>query len=617
MYIRKTTTRKAADGTSYSTFRIVISERVHGKVKQRILLNIGSCFELPEMLWPDLCKRIQDIIAGNLSLLPAQHEIEKYAQDFAARIIAESTPAVIHKDEKNRTTQYEEVDVLSLEFLRPRSIGVEHVALHGAKLLHLPDLLQKTGFSQSQISMALGSIVGRMTKPTSESATWKWLTKQSALGELLQVDFSENSLMGLYRISDSLLQHKEKIEEFIFSKIRSLFSLRETVTLYDLTNTYFEGEMKHNKKAARGFSKEKRFDRPLLTLGLVLDGSGFVKKSKVFSGNASEAGTAKEILGVLGAAPGSLVVMDCGIASKATLDWLVAEGYQYLVVSRERVRTFDMSKAQTIQTAQEQNVHIYRELDADGIEARLYCYSPGRADKEQGIVNRFSKKFETALQKLSDGLAKPRTNKNKDSILRRIGRLIEKSHGISRHYLITVPDNSNTKSADEPLLATSIRFEKNPISGTIVTHPGVYCLRTNALWLEAEEMWKTYIMLTDLEAVFRSLKSELGLRPVYHRTSQRADGHLFITVLAYQCVQAIRMQLKKTGITDSWNTLRTILCTQQRTTATFRQRNGTTLHVRKTTMAEAEQQQIYSSLHIDSRPGGVTRHIIPTADTPM
>jgi transposase len=617
MYIRKTTTRKAVDGTPYATFRIVASERVQGKVKQRILLNLGSSFDLQETLWPELCKKIHDILIGNLSLVPAQYEIEKYAQDFAARILAENSLASDRIEETNEEVRYEEVDVSSLELIRPRSIGVEHLALHGAQLIKLPDILQKTGFSQTQVSAALGSIVGRMAKPASEAATWKWLSMQSALGELLDRDFSENSPMSLYRISDKLLQHKEEIEERLFSQIRSLFSLKETVTLYDLTNTYFEGEMKNNKKAARGFSKEKRFDCPLLTLGLVLDASGFVKKSKVFAGNASEAGTAKDMLTVLGASPGSLVVMDCGIATKATLDWLVAEGYQYLVVSREHARVFDMSKAQTIRTAQEQDLHIYRELNADGMEARLYCYSSHRAAKEQGIVNRFSKNFETALQKLSDALAKPRTNKRKDVILQRIGRLTEKSHGISRHYLITVTDNAETKSVDEPILATSIKFEKKPVAGTIVTHPGVYCLRTNAIWLEAEEMWKTYIMLTDLEAVFRSLKSEFGLRPVYHQTSHRADGHFFITVLAYQCVQAIRSRLKKTGITDSWRTIREIMCTQQRVTVTFQQRNGSTVHIRKTTRPEANQQQIYASLHIDSSPGGVKRHTVPRANANM
>jgi transposase len=612
MYIRKTTTKKAADGTRYSTYRIVTSERILGKVKQRTLLNIGSCFELEEKFWPQLCKRIDDIVNGRLSLLPPIQEIEEYAQQFAARIIAELSAPVTEIEEKEK---YSEVDVSTVELLQPRSVGVEHAALHAANTLQLPDILKKVGFTQPQVTMALAGIVGRMAKPGSERATWEWLTNQSALGELLEVDFSRNSAMGLYRVSDKLLQHKELIEKFLFTRICSLFSLRETVVLYDLTNTYFEGEMKSNAKAKRGFSKEKRSDCPLLTLGLVLDGSGFVKKSKMFQGNVSESATVQTMLKELAAPPTALVVLDRGTATKGVLEWLTCANYHYVVVSRERARTFERDKAQTIQTAQKQELHIYRELNEKKTEARLYCHSPKREAKEEGITGRFVTKFEDDLRKLAEGLTKPRTNKHKDFILKQLGRLMEKSKGISQHYSITVTDNAEIKSPEKPLLATSIHFERKYKEGSIATHPGVYCIRTNALWLEAEELWKTYIMLTDLEAVFRSLKSELGLRPVYHQTSERAEGHLFLTVLAYQCVQVLRNKLKAHELHDSWQTLRTVLSTHQRITATFRQRNGSTLHIRKATVAEARQQQIYNALNLDSSPGGVTRTSVPGPKT--
>jgi transposase len=612
MYIRKTTTKKAADGTYYTTFRIVASERVQGKVKQRTLLNIGSGFDLHESRWPQLCKRIDDILGGTLALLTPEQKIEDYAQSFAARIISERSVFVPEKEEDG---SYDEVDVTSLELTQPRSVGVENVALHAAKLLDLPEILQEAGLTQTQISMSLAGIIGRMANPGSEMVTWNWLTGQSALGELMAVDFSRRSAMGLYRASDALLQHKEKIEELLFGRICSLFSLRTTVTLYDLTNTYFEGQMQHNSKAARGFSKEKRSDCPLLTLGLVLDGSGFVKKSEVFEGNISEPATIQSMLKKLDAPSDALVVMDRGIATKATLEWLVAANYRYVVVSRERTRTFDLSKAQSIRTAQAQELQIYRELNEEGTEARLYCYSAQRAAKEQGITARFAGKLELGLRNLAESLTKSRTDKRKDKIIQRIGRLIEKNRGMGQHYSITVMDNAAVKAPNEPLLATGIVFEKKPIDGSRVTDPGVYCIRTNALWLEAEELWRTYITLTDLEAVFRSLKSELGLRPVYHQTAKRSEGHLFITVLAYQCVQAIRSRLRLHGITDSWQSLRSTLRTQHRVSVTFRQRNGSTLHIRKSTMPEAGQQRIYAALGLDERPGGVKRHSVPVPNT--
>jgi len=313
------------------------------------------------------------------------------------------------------------------------------------------------------------------------------------------------------------------------------------------------------------------------------------------------------MLNKLGAPKNATVVMDCGIATKSTIEWMISEGYYYVVVSRERSRTFDINKAMLIRTAKNQDVHIYRELNNDNTEAKLYCYSQKRAEKEDAIASKFAGKFEDELRNLSDGLNKPRTKKQKDYILKRIGRIEERGKGISQHYSITVQDNAVTKAPNAPLLATSIQFEKNAVTGSIVTHPGVYCLRTNVLSLGAEEMWKKYILLTDLEAVFRSLKSELGLRPVYHQTSDRAEGHLFITVLAYQCVQVIRKRLKECEIHDSWLTVRSTLSTHHRSTKMFLHYSGATLHHRKAEIADAYQQQIYDALNLDSEPGGVVK----------
>ena len=118
----------------------------------------------------------------------------------------------------------------------------------------------------------------------------------------------------------------------------------------------------------------------------------------------------------------------------------------------------------------------------------------------------------------------------------------------------------------------------------MMTHPGVYCLRTNQTDWDEETLWRTYVTLTDIEAVFRSLKSELGLRPIFHHKPIRAEGHLFITVIAYQLVQVIRRRLRQTGETASWDTLRQSLEGHQRLTATFRRADGRTLHVRKATL---------------------------------
>ena len=144
----------------------------------------------------------------------------------------------------------------------------------------------------------------------------------------------------------------------------------------------------------------------------------------------------------------------------------------------------------------------------------------------------------------------------------------------------------------------------------MITHPGVYCLRTNVEDWDEEVLWRTYTSLTDVEAVFRSLKSELGLRPIFHQTQSRSDGHLFITVIAYQMVQTIRRRLGEQGESESWTSLRRILEGQHRVTATFQRKDGRTFHVRKATRAEPRQQEIYRALALDPAPGGIRKMIV-------
>lgn len=602
MFIRQTKTSNSTTGESYITFRLVASERIGKQVRQRTLLNLGRQFILAQDSWPLLCTRIEQILSGQGSLLPESAAIETLAQRYAARLVAgkpSTAPAPVSSD-----VEYQEIDVNSLEMVRPRTVGVEHAGLAALSWLGVADLLESVGMNAGQRACALGSIVGRMACPGSELATWTWLKNKSAFGELVDVDFEGVPLMRLYRASDLLVRNREKIEGALFRRIHDLFSLPDTVTLYDLTNTYFEGEVSGNGKAKRGHSKEKRSDCPLVTLGLVLDGSGFVRRSRMFEGNVSESGTLEGMLKGLDAPKSALVIMDRGIATEANIAWLIEHHYRYLVVSRERGRQFDVSQATETTTASQETIKIQRVLSDDGKEVRLYCYSEKRQDKESGMTKRFTERFEEGLTKMAAGLEKPRGNKDRDKFLEKIGRLKERSHGIGQHYSITVTsDESGTK-------VTSLTWEKTPVEGTQLTHPGVYCLRSNETTWDEATLWQTYTMLTDLEAVFRCLKSELGMRPVFHHKEERTEGHLFITVLAYQAVQAIRRKLKSQGVTTSWTTLRETLSVQQRVTATFRQRDGRTLNIRKATVAEKSLNDIYGKLGISTTPGGVQKLVM-------
>ena len=606
MFIRTTTTRNGSTGETYITHRLVESRRIGTKVRQVTLLNLGRHFTLAKERWPDLCGRIEQLLSGQQTLMPMEvtQGVERQAQHCFARLVGQGTGVVLSSAPTASPAVFAEVDPDSLELTQPRSIGVEHVALSAMRELAFEPLLESLGVNGVMRTAIMGSIIARMAAPGSELASHRWLTGTSGLGDLLEVDLAAIPLSRLYRASDLLMKHRNEIESQLFSRIETLFSLETSVTLYDLTNTYFEGDAAGNSKAARGRSKEKRSDCPLVTLGVVCDGSGFIRRSRVFAGNAVECRTLEEMLSGLGAPAGALVIMDRGIATAANLVWLKTQGYRYLVVSREMGRRFDADAAVGLVTAGGDTIRLVREVSADGQEVRLFCHSPNRELKETGMMDRFCGRFEAGLAKLAQGLTTPRGEKRADRIQERIGRLKAASRGAGQHYTVTLTTDSSGQ------MVTVLHWEKTPVAGTMLTDPGVYCLRSNELSWDAEQLWRTYVMLTDLEAVFRSLKGELGLRPIFHSKEERSDGHLFISVLAYQFVQVIRQRLKAQNIHTSWAGLRDILSVQRRVTASFTQKDGRTLHVRKTTRPEPDLAHIYDALGLAHQPGGVQKLII-------
>ena len=604
MYIRRTSIKSRHTGEPYYTYRLVESMREGRRVRQRTLLNLGRHFEVPREQWGALVQRIEHLVGGQQDLMPAYLDAqwEEAAQRYAAQLIR--TRASVGESGSGEGADYHSVDVDSLELLRPRSVAIEHVALTALRQVGLDRQLEALGFNGPQRAAAIGTLVARMAAPGSELATYHWLGNHSALGELIDFDFAALKLKALYRVSDQLFTHKAALEGFLYEQERTLFDFEEVITLYDLTNTYFEGTAQGNANAALGKSKEKRSDCPLVTLALVLDASGFPKRSEIFAGNISEPKTLAQMLGKLASGHTDstpTVVLDAGIATEENIAWLVENGYRYLVVSRKRHRQFEPDQARLIKAEGDLTIRAQRVVNANTGEVELYCHSSQREKKEHGIAELFAKRFEEALEKLAEGLHKKGTVKRYEKVHERLGRLRQKYSRAARYYAVSVErDPASGK-------ATAIRWQRtNPIAETL---PGVYCLRTNeADWDEAT-LWRTYTMLTDLEAVFRSLKSELGLRPIFHRKTDRVSGHLFISVLAYHLVHTIRFQLKAADIHLSWEGLRRELAGQDRVTVTLTRADGKTIHMRKATRAEPRQQVIYDALGISDRPGGTEKTI--------
>ena len=638
MFIRRTQTRNRISGEPYVTYRLVHSTRVGNAIKQTTLLNLGAHFDLPQVHWPALAQHIDELVHGQRSMLDTTlpEEVQVFAQRFAAQIIAR-TPAVPSPgpvsaapaapvapasaqplasprngpggstygaaSEVGEQARYQEIDLDSLELVDPRSVGVEHAALSAMRQCGLQDKLSELGLNRPQIAAAVGNIVARMAQPGSELATHAWLKDTSGLGELIDFDFEKMDLSRLYRASDALYKHRDALQEHLFGKACSMFGLGQTITLYDLSNTYFEGVASGVSKAKRGHSKECRSDCPLVTLAMALDASGFVRRVQFFPGNASEPTTLKVMLTGLHATPGATVVMDAGIATQANLDWLREQGYHYLVASKLRERQFDPALATEVQSAGDLTIKLQRVLDAQG-HVLLYCHSPTREEKDRAIDTAKASGLEAALTKLHASLSKPRGTRDLSIIMQRLGRLKQRYARAAQHFDITV----TTDPEDQRV--TAITWVKRIKPGSAAAHPGVYCLRTTLVDQDNATLWRTYIMLTELESVFRSLKTDLGLRPVFHQIDRRVEGHLFISVLAYHFVHTLRLQLKRHGIHDSWSTLRQTLATQHRVTVTMQRRDGRAVHVRKATRPKPRHQTLATHLKLDPHPGRTHRVLV-------
>jgi transposase len=252
-------------------------------------------------------------------------------------------------------------------------VGIEHLALHALSQLKLDEKMCALGFNRHQLAAAMGTIVARMAYPASELATHQWLQQRCGLGELIGYDFEGMGLDRLYQVSDLLWKHHDELEAHCYRQELSLFQMDETITLFDLTNTFFEGTAKDNETAKRGRLKEKRTDCPLVTLGLVLNGDGFARRSQIFSGNVSEPKTLQDMLTGLQATPTTTVVMDAGLATEDNISWLKDNGYHYLVVSRKRKRLFDENEATLVKDLPNQQVRVQRIFNEETDEVELYC----------------------------------------------------------------------------------------------------------------------------------------------------------------------------------------------------------------------------------------------------
>jgi transposase len=595
MFIRRCIKIDKVTGKKYFFYQLVESIRTDRGPRQTTLLNLGADLPITADETKLLADRIEQISSGIHTLfLPTEH-IETLAQRFARELIKKRSEVFQSPTTPDPTeTDFQTVDVNSLKNEQARTVGVETIAYASFQELGIDQQLSELGFSQRQIETAAAVIIGRLAEPGNELATYEWLQNKSGLDEVMETNFQNLSLRKVYEIGDLLLSKKESIEESLEVQEKDLFNLQDTILLYDLTNTYFEGSAEKHRGAHRGKSKEKRSDCPLITLGVVLNQEGFIKRSRIFAGNVSEPSTLREVLQSLeDSTHKPILVVDAGLATEDNLKKLREAKRPYIAVSRKKAHLNSEELDEIIQEKGENIVRAKLVKCDETEEVELHCHSNNRQEKEQSIQTSFQKHFEQKLQKIADSLKKRGGTKKYETIHLRVGRLCEKYRVISSYYEITIhADETRSQS-----ISLEWRFKEKKAQDRF---SGCYVLRAYGINLLPSELWKTYVMLTQVEDAFRAMKTDLKLRPVFHRKENRIDAHLFITVLAYHVMHHIRYKLRQCGLHFSWETMRKNMSSQIRVTTSLKTQEGRQLHVRATTEPEPFHKKIFQALKINS-----------------
>jgi len=614
MFIKEIIKKNKGYEKTFTYCRLMESYRTENGPRQRTVLNLGK-LSIDKSLWKALADRIEAVVSGQQSLYPLSEEIETLAQHYAQVLIRNriSKAASVEKPVK---PVYESVDLNSISTSRVRTIGAEHVGYSMFRELQMDKCLSENGFTEDQIKLAAVSVVGKLTSPGSERHTRRWALHVSGLCELMGMDTRLLSNNSLYRTSDRLLTIKDNIEKHLNQRERNLFSLEETILLYDLTNTYFEGSAKDNPKAKRGRSKEKRNDCPLLTLGMVLDDQGFPKLSKLLPGNVSEGETLLDMIRTLQEEEvrmglksvteikqrGITVILDAGISREENLHLLKSNGYDYIVVARNKpvsLSDIDPDHLTTIKYTGEEKVEAALiEIEDENI---LYCKSSKRLVKEHAMQVQYQNRFESDLKLIKASLSKKGGIKRYEKVIERIGRLKERYSPIARFFSINLKQEAGR--------VTSMTWKYHRANAEKEKFSGSYFLRSSRKDLDEKKLWETYMMLTKVEAGFRCLKDELKLRPVFHQKEKRADGHMFITILAYHLLNSIRVRLESAGIKMRWKDIRTFLSTHVLVTTSLTTEGKKRINIRQCSDPEPFHREIYRALGIRITPLNMKRII--------
>ena len=594
MYIRKTT--KSYKGKTYDNYLLVESVSTPKGPRQKIFCSLGSLAPAPRQEWLALAHRMEAGLAGQQSLSESDATVETAKVNGRRGGKPPSAASRAHSDAQVM------VDAERVSIEEAREAGAVHVGHQMWQQLGLNEILGSAGLSQRACLLSEVMTLNRLIFPLSEHAMPDWI-RNTALADIVGTDFAGLNDDALYRNLDRLHPHRELIERELSVREKSLFQLDDTLYLYDLTSTYFEGKAESNPQAKRGYSRDKRPDCKQVLVGLVLDGDGFPKAHEVWEGNRQDRSTVKEMLASLekrtGKQAGSTVVVDRGMAYDENLNEIRASGHHYLVASRQPERNRwlaefengddweEVLRTPSPRNPEQKKSRVRIKRLQQGEQVYILCLSEGREAKDRAIREKQELRLQADLEALKTRIEKGHL-KSIAKIHEAIGRLKERYPRVARYYQMEYSAESNSFSWHED-------GDKKSIAEKL---DGGYVLKTDRQDLSADEIWRTYMLLTRVEAAFRAMKSPLMERPIFHHLEHRTQTHIFLCVLAYHLLTAIEKRFLDAGVHTSWWTLRQQLGTHQVVTVVLPTGNGKILKIRKATTPEPVHKQIYATLRM-------------------
>jgi len=608
MFVRKTT--RSYKGTTYVNYLLVESVRTPKGSRQRTICSLGDLSPRPAAEWLKLAHKVEEALAGQLAFDDETHdpEVQEILQRIKTRQANPPRPEKVASSSGAGTpppAQTADVVAVHTDRVRveqAREAGPVHVGLAYWKRLGLDEILRAQGLSARAVRLTCAMTLARLIHPSSEHAMPDWIDR-TALADLLGEDVTNLGVSSLYRNLDRLHGQRAVIEAALVAREQTLFNVDRTVLFYDLTSTYFEGLAKKNPKAKRGHSRDKRPDCEQVVVGLVVNRDGFPLAHEIFEGNTQDRKSLAAMLDVLEQRSGSLrgqtIVIDRGMAFDENLAELSSRDMHYIVASRqsERVHWLAELEDETGFTEiirrpsprnpfQKKSRVVVKQGERDK-KKYVLCISDGRKAKDRAIREKQEGRLLADAAKLEQRVAKGRLVKP-EKIGEAIGRLKERYPRVARYY--TLQYEEQTKQ-----IVCQRNDEKRAVAEKL---DGSYVLETDRLDLDVEEAWRTYILLTRAEDAFRDMKSVLATRPNFHQVERRVDTHIFLCVLAYHLLVAVEKTLLDRGIHTSWATVREALMSHQMVTVVLPTSDGWELHLRRATVPEPEQREMYDLLGV-------------------